>query len=195
MEKRTAGRVEFVRAPESNPIASMSDVSTRQLTVENKSDIISNTDSNDKIVTAALLFFLALNASLIALDFWSHPDQGVANLERRKFLVETFSPFFKYIGNYGISAVLVIVAGLTKNLLENVSSNKITKNMIKHGYLLAVAGTLALNGLAEDFSRNNEKFEDFSVGAWAILNSAILVELLAAYAQQKNAKGQQVDVA
>lgn len=135
--------------------------------------------SKETMVKVALLFFFALNASLIALDLWSHPDQGVANLERRKFLVETFSPFFKHIGNYAISAILVIVAGLCKQFLDAVTTHKVTKAMIKKGYMWAVAGTLTLNGLIETFAGNNEPFKDFTVGGWAVFNSVVMLELLA----------------
>lgn len=147
-----------------------------------------HTVGNEKLVTTALIFFLALHASLIALDFWSHPDQGVANLERRKFLVETFSPFFKHIGNYGITAILVMTAGLTKQLVDSVSQNKITKAMVKKGYMWAIAGTLTLNGLIETFAHNNEMYNDLAVAAWSVTNSVIVVALIQKYLANRKAR-------
>ncbi len=132
----------------------------------------------DEVVVAGMLLFLALNIGLTGIDFWGHPHNAVSDPARRWFLTEMISPFFRHIGNYGITASLMIAIGMTKNILEEYTAHKNIKLVIKQLYLAAVACGLTMNGLVEDLdTHSDEALGDFAVGAWAIVNSVAFTEL------------------
>lgn len=141
---------------------------------QEKTGIIEKLASIDATVILAVLV-----VTISLLDFYSHPNGGVADLERRKALISIFGPVINSIGNYGLSASLAISAVVAKIIFNRIFHSEITQKVIKHFYLASIASIIALNALIEDFPNNNEPVRDFVMGVLGVAMGAIVAEFYA----------------
>ncbi len=119
-----------------------------------------------KIDTTVFLVLLTVGLSL--LDFYSHPNGGVADLERRKMLQDVLGPFMRHLGNYGFSAAPAIAAIFGKELINSLTQNNKIKKITKQGFLTFIASIITANALFEVFPKNAEGPLDFVVGAMGV---------------------------
>lgn len=108
--------------------------------------------------------FVGTMAALTIIDFASHPDFGIANMETRHQFIHTFGPWVKHVGNYGISAGIGACLGTAKYVLDHGKFDKLSG-----GSKLALAIGLNINPVIESFSPNNELFGDVSFGTAGLL--------------------------
>ncbi|NCN45073.1 hypothetical protein GW927_00785 [Candidatus Pacearchaeota archaeon] len=123
------------------------------------------------------VFLVLLTAAISLLDFYSHPNGGLADPERRKILLETIGPITKHLGNYGFTAGFAISAVFVKNLFQEAFHSEIAQKIIKQGYIFSAASILTLNALVEIFPKNNEVVGDISVAVLALIMAIPASEL------------------
>lgn len=129
-----------------------------------------------KIDATVLLVLLTVGIAL--LDFYSHPNGGLADQERRKMLQDALGPFVRHIGNYGFSAAGGIVAVFGKEIANSLASgNEKMKNITKKTFMTFIASILAINALFEAFPKNPEGLNDFLVGALGVAMAIGATEL------------------
>lgn len=138
--------------------------------IENKSSL-----SEDIAIVALVLF----NLGIIALDFYSHPHAGVADLERRRQLTEAIGVLANHIGNYGFSSCLAMGAVLTKHTLYTISEHPVATWLTKRSFQLLLASILALNGAIETVMNmsNQQAFGDVGAAFTGVLLGAVSAEL------------------
>ncbi len=128
--------------------------------------------------TEATILLAFLVGAISLLDFYSHPNGGVADLVRRDELISIFGSVIKNIGNYGFSASLAMSAVVAKNIFKRIFHSEVAQKIIKHGYLFLAASLFALNPLIENFSGNNQRSGDISLGVLGVGMGILLAELL-----------------
>ncbi len=137
------------------------------------------------IAVAALIL---LNISLILLDLYSHPHQGLADPERRKILELVIGDLAKYIGNYGFSSCLATAAVFAKHSFDLITQFK--KEISPKFLMRLVALISVLNVAIESFTPNNQFTGDVSLGfAGAIggtLSAALLIRRAKARKKEKS---------
>ena len=119
-----------------------------------------------------------LTIAISLLDFYTHPNSGLADPERRKALEQLIGNLANHIGNYGFSAALATTAIIAKNLFNQTFHSEITRTVIKRGSQLSLAAIIALNALIEDFPKNNEFLGDFLMGTLGVFMAATATQLL-----------------
>jgi uncharacterized PurR-regulated membrane protein YhhQ (DUF165 family) len=134
--------------------------------IKNISSIIK--EKLDKSPLDGTTALVLLVAAISFLDLYSHPNSGLADLEKRKALESLIGNLTNHIGNFGISASFAIASVFIKNLFNEVFHSKIAKKIIKAGYTLSISSILTLNALIESFPENNEAIPDFLMGAFAV---------------------------
>jgi hypothetical protein len=115
----------------------------------------------DLVVVALVL----LNVALIALDLYTHPHQGVADLEKRQMLETVIGDLVKHLGNYGFSSCLAISAVFMKKGFDFVK--KASKEINAKFVMRIIATITLLNITVESFSSqhgNNQFVGDVSLG-------------------------------
>ena len=127
--------------------------------------------------TVVLALSFILTVGFVALDIYSHPHQGVADLERRKFLFEHLGQIAKHLGNFSFTAAASISAVFMKHISEFLTNNTIVRKLARAGSISVAAGTLALNGLVEVFRHNNDLVGDLSMAGLAFIVSTLYAEL------------------
>lgn len=139
--------------------------------------------------TDVLVLIVGLVAIFTALDFYSHPHQGAADLERRKLLMELIGPITKHLGNFGLTAAASISAVFMKHLTEFMTfSSKIGKRLARASFMGAGAVILALNALSEVYPGNTELGGDLSMAGAAFLLSIFGTEAIIGKIKQGWAK-------
>lgn len=133
--------------------------------------------SNQDAATALLILSLIVTVGFTALDFYSHPHQGVADLERRKFLLETIGQVARHLGNFGYTAAASISAVFMKHFFEIITTNTTIHKLVRAGSISLAAGTLAGNALIETFRFNHEIVGDLSMVGLAFIASTLSAEL------------------
>lgn len=126
-----------------------------------------------------ILGVVLLNFAIIALDFYSHPHAGVADLERRQQLTQAIGFLANHIGNYGFSASLATIAVLTKHTLATFSEKPVWKNLTHRSHQWLLASIFALNIAIETISNvnNTQAVGDISAGFIGIILGAAATEL------------------
>ncbi|MFZ2199553.1 MAG: hypothetical protein WAV40_02070 [Microgenomates group bacterium] len=122
------------------------------------------------LLASELPFYLFAGTmlALCAIDFVSHPDFGVANIETRHHFIEILGPWIKYIGNYWISAAIGAGAGVTDHLARK-QTGEISKFQFPWRTKWILAGGLTINPVIEGFPKNNELVGDTTVGTIGFL--------------------------
>lgn len=139
-----------------------------------------NTGILEKLTSNEATILLAfLVATITLLDFYSHPNSGLADPQRREALINIFGPVIKSIGNYGFSASLAMSAVVAKNIFKKLFHSEVIQKIIKYGYMFSIASLFTLNALIEDFPGNNEPGPDFAMGSLGVVMGALLAELCA----------------
>ncbi len=126
----------------------------------------------------AIIALVYLTTILTLLDMYSHPHQGLADLERRKMLIEALGPFMRNLGNFGFSSVMAISAVFVKHTINEIFENKLVRKINKHTFLTFIASVMTLNALIEALPKNLEGPIDLSfgvIGTVAGLSAAELV--------------------
>lgn len=118
------------------------------------------------IDTTVLL--VLLTAAISFADFYSHPNSGVADLERRQILINSIGPIANHLGNFGFSATLAISAVFIKNIFQETFHSEIMQKITKHGFLFFTASILTLNALIETTPQTREALPDFAMGAFGV---------------------------
>lgn len=118
-----------------------------------------------------------LTVAITLLDMYSHPNGGVADIERRIALERIIGDIANHIGNFGVSASLAIAAVFAKNLFNEAFHSEIAQKISKIGYTLSLSSILTLNALIEVFPKNNELLGDLSMGALGVLMGATATNL------------------
>lgn len=119
-----------------------------------------------------------LTIAISLLDFYTHPNSGLADPERRRALEQLIGSLADHIGNYGFSAALATTTIIAKNLFNQVFHAEIAKNVIKRSSQISLAAIIALNALIEDFPKNNEFLGDFLMGTLGVFMAATATQLL-----------------
>jgi len=132
-----------------------------------KENPISASEKGKSSIDGTVLL-VALVVTISMLDFYSHPNGGLADLEKRKMIEQIIGPIVDHIGNFGISAGLAITAVFAKNLFDSVFHSEIAKKISKAGLKLSASMVIAINALIESFPKNNEAIPDFSMGLLAV---------------------------
>lgn len=126
----------------------------------------------------ATVVLVLLTVAIAMLDFYSHPNGGLADLERRKMLQEALGPFVRHMGNFGFSAAGGIVAVFGKEIANTLSrNNEKIKKISKKTFMTVIASILTLNALFETFPHNKEGFNDFLVGGLGVVMAIAATEL------------------
>lgn len=113
----------------------------------------------------AVIALVLLNVGLIALDFYTHPHSGLADLPRRKQLEAAIGVLANYIGNYGFSSCLAMSAVFVKHGFDLVMSVK--KEISPKFMMRLIAAVTLLNLTIESFSSahgNGQFYGDVSFG-------------------------------
>lgn len=136
----------------------------------------------------AVVALVLLNISLILLDIYSHPHQGLADLEKRKMLESIIGDLAKYIGNYGFSSCLATAAVFAKYSFDSILQLK--KEISLKFLMRLIALTSLLNVVMESFSPNNQLTGDISFGVagafGGTLSAALLIRRLRAKRKEKS---------
>lgn len=130
--------------------------------LNNFKEKLSNLEIDGTVVLVLLV------ATLSLMDVYSHPYNGVADLERRKMLEGLIGSLADHIGNFSISSSLAITSVFIKNMFDEIFHSEIAKKIIKAGYTFSLSLILTLNALIESFPGNNEAIPDFLMGAFAV---------------------------
>lgn len=120
-------------------------------------------------------FALATMVTLCAIDFFSHPNYGVANIETRKHFIQILGPWVKYVGNYGFSALIGAGAGTTKYVYEK-ATHDTTGSKSTFATKLTLAAGLNINPFIEGFTPNNELVGDVTSGTAGFLMGYVLAQ-------------------
>lgn len=145
---------------------------------------IKETLSSDEATVALVL----LVVTITALDFYSHPNGFVADLERRNQLVKIIGSLANYIGNYGISACLAASAVVAKNLMKKAFHSEVAQKIINAGHIIVAAGIIDLNLLIEIFVGNNHPVQDISLGLLGLATGTLAMNQLIKKVREKRAK-------
>jgi hypothetical protein len=140
--------------------------------------------------TVVLALSLIFTVGLAALDLYSHPHQGMADLERRKFLFDHIGQIAKHLGNFTFTAAASISAVFMKHLGEFLTEHKVAQKLARVSSLSISAGILAVNALVEVFPDNNDLIGDLSMVAVAFILGKLSTELAVARFKQAEAKAQ-----
>lgn len=118
----------------------------------------------------ATTVIIGITLVLTLLDFYSHPNGGVADLERRRLLLEFIGPLARHIGNFGFSAAAAISAVFMKHIGELITQgHKLGEKVVHSLFKTGIATLMALNGLVEIYPGNYEMPGDLSMGLAGIL--------------------------
>lgn len=120
---------------------------------------------------------VVLTAAISLLDLYSHPNGGLADLERRQALENLIGSITNHLGNFGISASLAITTVFAKNLFNQIFHAEIAKKITKFGYTLTLSSIITLNALIESFPGNNELIGDTSMGILGVAMATIATNL------------------
>lgn len=142
--------------------------------------------SKQDAATAVLILSLIVTVGFTILDFYSRPHQGVADLERRRFLLENLGQIARHLGNFGFTAAASISAVFMKHLGEFFSNSPTVQKLARAGGISLSAGILVANALIETFRFNHEIVGDLSMVGLAFIASTLSAEL--AVARFKNAQ-------
>lgn len=138
--------------------------------------------------TVVLALSLIFTVGLAALDLYSHPHQGMADLERRRFLLDHIGQIAKHLGNFTFTAAASISAVFIKHLGEFLTEHKAAQKLARAGSLSISAGILAVNALVEVFPHNNDLIGDLSMVAVAFILGKLSTELAVARFKQAETK-------
>ena len=127
-----------------------------------------STSEKGKLSIDGTILLVALVTTISMLDFYSHPNGGLADIEKRRMLEQVMGPIVDHIGNFGISAGLAITAVFIKNLFDSVFHSEIAQKISKTGLKISASLVIAINALVESFPQNNEAIPDFSMGLLAV---------------------------
>jgi hypothetical protein len=127
-----------------------------------------NLDKEKTSSIDATVILVLLTATISLLDIYSHPHQGIADMKRRKAIVNTIGPIANSLGNFGFSAALAISAVFVKNIFQEAFHSKIMQNVARHGFLAFTASILTLNALIETTTQTREALPDFVMGALGV---------------------------
>lgn len=175
----------------------------RQTSIEKQKE---HTANMEKVLSSDLVFWAItlLNLGLMALDFHSHPHQGLADLERRKALAEAIGVLAKHIGNFGYSSTLAMGATMTYHTLNLISSNEQYRRLTKRGLKFVLASIVTLNLVIESFdaetieaitTSNGEFGGDVSAGLLGTLSGFAQIQIMALrIKRQKAAKKRKEEV-
>ncbi len=124
----------------------------------------------------AVAAIVLLNVGLIILDFYTHPHQGLADMERRKNLEEVVGFLAKHIGNYGYSSCLATAAVFVKYGFDSMVQ---TTKEISAKYLMRIIALITvLNATIETFGVNGELIGDTTAGFIGATGGALSAYLL-----------------
>lgn len=146
--------------------------------------VLSKLDATTVVLALSLIF----TVGFAALDLYSHPHQGMADLERRKFLFDHIGQIAKHLGNFTFTAAASISAVFIKHLGEFLTEHKVAQKLARASSLSISAGILAVNALVEVFPDNNDLIGDLSMVAVTFILGKLSTELAVARFKQAEAK-------
>jgi hypothetical protein len=133
----------------------------------------------NRSLDAIMYLLIGVTVAISAADLWSHPNLGIADLERRKLLMAMFGRVTRHIGNYGFTAILTASTVFAKHIMLTITDKETTQRLIKFGFLTAIASLIALSASLENtLSSNPEGLNDFAFAILAILITLPATELL-----------------
>lgn len=144
--------------------------------------------NKDLPVDLVILTFVAINIGLILLDFYSHPDNYLADQQRRVILQKYIGDLAKFIGNYGLNSCSAMAVTFLKHFAnlfsDSLNYHKFTSNAFKIG----IGSIIAIGVAVETFANNNHLVGDTSLGIAGALVGAFSTDLLIKRMREKMSK-------